>query len=222
MKFVCPEIETVFDFDNGQFNSLVIESQDMFVRLLSDLSAQMEGLDGTCILSDKNVPVSFSKRAALLDVFVPFELNRKPLLGKILAALEQMANNAEHFEVSASVLASVERMLDSLILDIPCELVYTNISIGALLKAAAPQLNADNATLAEKILYYMDLVTQFDCERLFVMINVRSYMNDEDMQLFAQTIVTHNYQVLDIETSERKRLDGEFRVLIDEDMCEII
>lgn len=42
------------------------------------------------------------------------------------------------------------------------------------------------------------------------------------MLLFAKTIVAHNYQVLDIETSERKRLDGEFRVLIDEDMCEII
>ena len=222
MKFVYPEIETVFDLDNGRFNSLVVEAQDMFVRLLGDISAQINGSDGECVISEKNTPVSFAKRAALLDVYVPFELNRKPLLGKILNALERKANDAEHFEASAAILASIERMLDTLILDIPCELEYSNISIGALLKAAAPELNADGATLAEKVLDYMEIVTQFDCEKLFILVNIRSYINDSDMELFAKTVISHNYQVIDLESSERQRLSSEFRVLVDEDMCEIV
>ena len=50
---------------------------------------------------------------------------------------------------------------------------------------------------------------------------IRSYINDEEMELFVRTVLSHNYQVLDIETSEHPLLMDEFRVIIDEDMCEI-
>lgn len=221
MKFAYSEIETVFNLNNGHFNSLVIESQDVFVRLLSDIHGQIEGFEGESIISDCDVPLLFAKRAALLDAFVPFDLNRKALINKLIAALEKKAHEAEHFEDVSTVLAQLENLLDGLSLDVPCELIYANLTIGALIKAAGPELKADGATIAEKVLNYIELVTEYDCERLFFLVNIRSYIADDEMELFAQTIISHGYQVLDIESCNHTPLINELRVTIDADMCEI-
>ncbi len=221
MKFAHPEIETLIDTDNGRYNTLVIENQDLFVRLLTDISKQINGQDGVSVLSENDRPVAFAKRAVILDTFVPFELNRKPLLNKILAALERKANEAEHYEATASILAAVENYLDDLGLDIPCELDYSDITIASLLKATGLKLMTDGESLPERLLDYMELITEYDAERLFFLVNIRSYISDEDMEALTASIQSHGYHVIGIEACERPCLQREARILIDSDLCEI-
>lgn len=222
MKYSHPEIETVLDTENGCFNTLVVESQDFLVRLLEDICDQINGKDGISVLSENDRIIAFSKRAMLLDTFVPFDVNRKFLIGKIISAMEKKANEPEMFEKTAGILASVENFLDSLNLEIPCEIVYNEISVSSLLKAAGLQLKTEDQRLPEKLLNFMELMTEYDTERLFVLVNIRSYISDEDMEIMAKDIVSHGYHVIDLESTERRRLNNEFRVLIDKDLCEIV
>ena len=87
MIFVYPEIDRVFDVDDGTLNTVIIESQELFRRLLSDLSDRLNGGTGKSILSQDDVPVDMSEYAEIIDRFVPFEINRKELLSKVAAAL---------------------------------------------------------------------------------------------------------------------------------------
>ena len=68
---------------------------------------------------------------------------------------------------------------------------------------------------------YMELIEEFDRQRLFFTLNMRSFVTDEDMESFSLTAVSHGYHVIGIETSAHPLLSLEKRVIIDSDLCEI-
>ncbi|MCQ2363711.1 MAG: hypothetical protein MJ041_05225 [Acidaminococcaceae bacterium] len=47
----------------------------------------MNGEKGLCVLSEGDQPIPLARGAEVLDVFVPFDVNRKSLLTRITVAL---------------------------------------------------------------------------------------------------------------------------------------
>ena len=221
MKFCHPEIESVLDTENGYYNTLVIEEQNFFTNLLRELNEQIQGSSGLAILSRGDVPVPMEKNAVVIDTFVPFDLNSKQLLSKIAAAMAQRAIAPENFEKTSSMLSAVELWLDDIAMDFPCDIVFSAISPASVIKSAAPEIRSDTDSVAEKVLDLIQLTEEFDRERLFFTVNMRSYVRDEDMELFVETILSHGYHVIGIESTARPPLTKEKRVIIDADLCEI-
>ena len=214
-------METVFDTENNCYNTLVVEEPRFMARLLNDIASQIQGLEGEAVLSVADRPVLFSKRAALLDRFVPFELNQKPLLNQMPGALVKAASAPEHFERTASALSAVELWLDALAFDFPCDIAFPNIAVAALVKASSPEIRCETASIAEKVADYMELVETFDQSRLFFTLNMRSFVCDEEMERFTATALSHGYHVIGIKNTVRPLLTAEKRVIVDTDLCEI-
>ena len=221
MKYVHPELETVFDTENGFYNTLIVEEPRFLLRLLEDIRRQLEGLEGSAVLSDGNKPVSFARAAALLDSFVGFDLNRKPLLNQIAAALARRATEEAHYLQTAKLLSQAELWLDALAFGFPCDIVFPGISPAALIKAAAPEVRCETASLAERVLDYMELVETFDRPRMFFTFGLRAFIPDGDMTLFIETALSHGYHTIGIESAPRTLLPREKRIVIDADLCEI-
>ena len=51
--------------------------------------------------------------------------------------------------------------------------------------------------------------------------DMRSFVADDEMELFGRTVVGHGYHVLGIESREHPLLSAEKRVIVDTDLCEI-
>ena len=100
MKFVHPQIETVFSVDNGYINELVIENRCLFRSVIEDISLQISGFTGQSVLSIDNTPVEISKNAEIITNFVPFELNSKSLVSKIIQAFDKKSADADFFALS--------------------------------------------------------------------------------------------------------------------------
>lgn len=220
MKFCFPDIGGVFDTDFTGINTIVIENQKLFCKLLSDISLQIDGCDGAATLSDGDKILNFSKNTELLTSFVPFELNKRTLLGKIGAALEKESVNPENYLKTNQIMADVEQYLDMLAAGFACNLSFTKVTPAAVIKAAGLEIVDDYTDIAEKVLDYIELVREFDCDKLFITVNLRSYMDDREAELFLQTAVQHEYRLLMIENTEYKRLPLEKRRVIDADLCE--
>ena len=139
----------------------------------------------------------------------------------ITAVLSQRATAAESFERTSAILSNVELWLDDLAFGFPCDIIFPGISAPALIKAAAPQVRCECASLAEKVLDYIELVEEFDRPRLFFTLNMRAFVPDDDMALFAASAISHGYHVIGIECVTRALLPMEKRVIIDADLCEI-
>lgn len=221
MKFVYPELHTVFDTSDGFLHVLVIENQELFQNLIRDIVRQIAGETGYAVVSENDTLLPFPKYVEILDRFVPFELNRKPLLNKIVSVLEKTALSERHYAETMQTLGQAEQLLDALSFEFSCDIVFPQLTAASLLKAAAPQLREEDKSPAEQALDYMQLVCEFEREKLFVTVNLRSYVSDRDMELFADTVLSHGYMLLMLENREYTRLALEKRWIVDSDLCEI-
>ena len=220
MKLVHPEIQTVFQFNNGSFPAVVIENPAFFYRFIDDLCRQCNGENGETILSSDDVPVSISGNLDLHTNFFPFEINRKNLVTKIISRLEKQALAPEFYERSQRLLGEVEKFLLDLAFQNDFELEYPKLSISGLLKSAGLCLKEEDLPLPEKILTYMELMRANALASVFVFVNLRSFLNDDTMEKFTTTCCSHEYNIMLIDNREYNKLTLEKRTVIDADLCE--
>lgn len=220
MMLSHPQMDAVIDFSMDKVNTLIIENPDFLREFLRDIVNQINGYSGKAILSQNDKPIDFSRNAEVIDRFFPFEINQKQLISKIVSRMESVALNEENYLQTAKLMGELEQYLLEMSSDLPCEVVCSKINIGSVLHAAGIEIPDDYENDLEKIIDYMELVREFDRRKLFVTVNLRSYYSDDFVEIFLETILSHEYNVLMIESISRKRLLNEQRITIDSDLCE--
>lgn len=223
MKFVYSEINEVFHWNQPFIPTLVIENQSLFRRLIKDFYLSINGVKTSAILSKNNKPIEFSKYAEIITDYINFNINQKSLLNKICASLAYNAVSAENYINTQKLLAEIENSLKEWSFEYPCDIIATKISVSNLLKAIGVEINNNynnDCEDAERIIDYMELVREFDCDKLFIIINMRSYFSDEIIDNFIKTSLSHEYKVLMIDSKSHPLLTKEKRLTIDIDLCE--
>ena len=66
----------------------------------------------------------------------------------------------------------------------------------------------------------MELVREFDRNKLYVLVGLRSFFRDDHVEQFLKTALGHGYQILMVDCASRKELSCEKRITIDNDLCE--
>ena len=118
------------------------------------------------------------------------------------------------------MVSEIERYILYLAEDLPFEIDCQKLTIGPIIKAVSPEIEeADKGTL-EKTFAYMELVRELDRDRLFIMINMRTYFSDEEMERFAESVCLHDFKVLLLESSSLSKLKHAKRYTVDVDLCE--
>lgn len=220
MKLAYKNMECILDFSEGCVNELVIENKKMFFEVINSMMMQIDGLHGNCILSIADKPMEFSKYADLTVQFAPFELNRKSILTKLHSALEKNAQTSENYAKTAELLGELERYMLHLSEELPFEINCQRLAIGSVIKALSPEIDESDKKPLEKIFTYMELVRELDRDKLFIMVNMRSYFTDEDMEIFTESICLHDFKVLLLEAFAFPKLKHSNRFVVDNDLCE--
>lgn len=220
MIMVYPQINALFHIENEYVNELVVENQTFFREIVKDISEQISGMDGKAVLSADNSPVEWKPNAEMLLQFTPFEINKKALLNKICAALERESLSDNNYLKTSELLTDIEKYINVLCLDLPCSLNCTKLNIGGIIRSLGLQIEYDSESDIERIVDYMELVREFDRNKLFIAVNMRSYFSDEETELFIETVLKHDLKLLLLESCSRSRLKLIRRVTIDNDLCE--
>lgn len=222
MKFCYPEINCTFDTNIGKVNTIVIENQKLFYKIIDDIQSQIDGFDADSVLSDNGKLLDYKRHAELLIQFIPFSINHKTLLNKIAKELEKRALTSENYERTMKMVAEVQRYLFEVAFELQGNLDFSNCNITNLIKSSNMELMDDYNSLGEKLIDYIELVREYDKEKMFFLVNLRSYMDDWETYQFLDTIIRQQYHVILIENQEYSFLDNEKRIIIDKDLCEIM
>lgn len=220
MILCCPQMETVLEFADGKTPTLVIENPAFLRQFLMELYAQLAGEEGSFVLSDKGKELEISVWVEVLDNCLNFQLNTKTLLGKIQAALERTAVNDIFFLKTTELLQNVELYMDELAFTYNCDLVYQRCTPAGLIKAMAVHIRDAYEDPLERLLDYMELVREFDRDKLFILLHLRSYFAEEQIEMFLKTVSDHGYRVLLVDSQDCEKLPEENRITIDKDLCE--
>jgi len=221
MTLVYPEIDHVFDTETALVNTVVIENQTLFFSLLQDIVMQLQGLDGKIVLSDKQKILKIDKNVELLDRFIPFELNQKSIQNKLYSMIEHLLEEDVYYHDTVQIKAEIEAYLNRLSLNFPYEIDFQSINVNALLKASNVRLSEEYPNLSEKILDYIGIVRELDRNKLFITVNLRSFISDEEAEALCKEFIVRRYDIIMLESTARKRLSTEKRYIIDSSLCEI-
>ena len=221
MIYCYEEIEGNFDTKIDKINTIVIENSNLFRAVVQDIYNRIDGYPGKSVLgTGEGKLLDFSKYAEIFTSFVPFEINRKGLLTKITSTIEKESLDGYRYESTMKILTDIERYMEGLTSSFDCNLAFSKITAGALIKAVGIEIVDDYTSLAEKIIDYMELVREFDRDKIFFTVNLRSYIDDEEADKFMKTVKNHDFHLLMFENKEYNGLEHELRRTIDEDLCE--
>ena len=221
MKLAYPEWHDIMEWKGNSFCSLVLEHPRLLLDFLMDLKMQIEKLDGQAVLSENDVPIEISQHMELITDFVFFDLNKKSLITKIITALDKMAKGEFFYERTLAFLSSVENYVDDLCMEFDADVACEIPTVTGILKSVGLHIETESTSLAEKIYTYMKLVREYDRDKLFVFLNLRSFLKLDELEQFMKTVVDHDFRVLLVDNCAYPLLKNERRLLIDKDLCEI-
>ena len=219
MKIILPEIDYIFECDKDKTCSIIIENQRLFYDIVRDLSNQLQGDDGVSVLSENNKVITIAKHVELISQFIPFDINQKSLITKITSRLQALSVDETHHMMTNQIVAEWERYLMTLSMNLVGNLEFSKISAESLIKAAGVQIDNLYDNLGEQLLDYMELVREYDTRKLFIFINLRSYMSDDEMRFFLDSALERELQILLIDGFEHELLSQEERYIVDADKC---
>lgn len=157
-----------------------------------------------------------------MRLFIPFDLNKKPLLAKATSVLEKAASEGERYLQTNALLGDLQRYLQDLSFSsLPGSVDFTKLEFSSLIKAVGLEFQTEKTSICEQLLDYFELVTELDRKKLFITLNLRPYLTVQEADLFLDSVLLHAYNVIMIETTEYPRLSRETRVIVDRDLCVI-
>lgn len=222
MKLVHPLINEVINLsDETKINILVIENQRLYTGFLTDLYNQLNNCKGEFVFSIDNSPKEISKNIEIIAQFIPFEINKRTLISKLFKKMDTVAQGEEFLIKTKELYSYISEYAKVLSeeLDHDVEFIY-EYDISNILKVIDFKFKEDYESLAEKILDYMLLVREFDSEKCFVLLNLRNYIPDKEIDDFYKTILYNKLKVLIISASDYKLSEYENKIIIDTDLCE--
>ncbi len=221
MKFMFPSLSSPIIIEEYSIYSLVIENQKLLRHLLEDLYNQQAGYEGTSILSNNDVPIDISKNVELISNYIPFDINQKRFLNRIINTLEEMSLKNTFYHETQEILNLLERHLSNMSFNLNVDIDTSKLFFPNILKAIGIYIKDDYEFPLEKLLNFFEMVLELEKEKLFITINLRSFYTDEELYPFIETLIDNKYKLLMIESSDRPLLMHEKRLIIDNDLCEL-
>ena len=146
-------------------------------------------------------------------------MNKKILINKVINRMQKLAMDEEHYYQTSELITLLESYLLDLSVELTGNIELSKITWENTIKAVGVEFADNYDSFAEKILDYMELVREYDSERIFITLNLWSYISDNEMNKFVNDVVVRGYKLLMLENTEYPIIEHEKRYIIDADKC---
>ena len=91
----------------------------------------------------------------------------------------------------------------------------------SIVKTMNPHFRIDEGSLIGRLCSFLDASSKYCGTKLFVFINIRSYVDSASFEAFVRQIIYRKHYVIFIESQPYDRLECEKLMIIDKDLCEL-
>lgn len=222
MNVKLPGIENLFECgDSESVNTLIVESPKLLYEILVDIDLQFQGNEGKTVVSCNDKVLPIDKYLEVHSQFVSFSINQKNLINKMVSRLNEIAVDTDHFMKTSELISEIENYFMDLSIGLTGNVGFSKLSIESALKAAGAEFVDDYVLLSEKLLDYFELVKEYDRNKIFILINLRSFLQQDELQRFVNEILVRGFEILLIDSRDYPLLNNEKRCIVDDSLCEI-
>ena len=222
MKLAHVNMERAIELACGKTTEWIIESPALFQKYVHLLNLQANGEEGEFVLSDDESIFDISK---CMEVVVnPFALDfeDRRIQKKLYSQLQKIAYGEEMFmdtqKVNADLQSYVFRLENICGYDIEID---TAMDVQLVFKALGMKMEGGEYDFSEKLVQYMKIMVELMGKKVFVFVNIRSYLENEQIQELVKNAVYNEISLLFIENVQRDFSEMENYYIIDKDGCEV-
>lgn len=225
MKLVHPDFFFPIEFKENQIETIVIEKPEIFSKLLLQFKAHIDkNEDCGWVLSANNKLLDMSKTCEIvLDPFA-VDINNRKLQNALLEKLETEISSTEYLFEWNNLCGNIIQTMDIFLSKIDYQVSYScDLLIKDFLKLMRVRFQEDNVDFFEKLLDFLSLERDVLNIKIFIMINIKSFLSMEQLNFLYQQSCYKKFQLLFLETKadELHKICDEHIVIIDRDSCVI-
>ena len=200
----------------------IIESPELFSKYVGELYKQSNKLEGKYVLSENNKEMDIAKYTEVIINPLSIEINNRKVLSKLYEELNKLSFNEAMYMKTLEISKLVQEYLLDLEQKTNYILEFNNeIEMTSLFKAVDLKYEDSGENFLERLVKYIKIIVDLSSVRLFVFINARCFMNDEQIEMLCKEIEYMEIKGLFIESGEKACVEGMGRYIIDKDKCEI-
>ncbi len=221
MKICHYDFSKPFDIGNG-VGVLIVENANKFVQYCKDFVAQQNGEDGRFIIDDGDKAFSFKKNGCIVFDFFGLSLCDKKIISGLYEQMKSVVDD-KYLQNYYELIGRMSEFCDSLSIESPVEIEYNaDLSVYDFLKIMKVKPVEHQKSFAENIADCLDAQAQFVGTKLFVLVNLRAFLDNDEYVLLVSHFNYAPYSVLLLERRQFDRANNEPMLIIDNDLCEIV
>ena len=211
-----------FQFNEDYLCEWIMESPVCFRTMVWNLREQILGKEGSFVLSEKDEILNIPKSMEMILNPFSTDVNEKRILNRIYQELAELSCREDNYYLTQEFKQQVLSYLYEL--ENQCDYAISinpELDFSFLLKAAGVKLEVCEGDFLSTLLQYIEVVYSVLKKKLFVLVNIRSYLSDSQMKELIQMIKYREIPVLLVENKQRDCFTGVHQYIIDADQCEI-
>lgn len=220
--------ENDIDFSKNHINVLQIQNKKLFAKMVSSFNNMCKGLSVECdeviTLLEQDEIVDFTKNVLFVVDFLNFDFNQR----RIQTVLYQYIDKI--IKLEPEILSNINNLQDSIHIEFmsimeefPFEILCKkDSSILDILKMYGIRIKANvDEKIIEKLFKLVELVKCLDLAKLIILVNVKQYLDSDEIVEFYKYCVYNNVKLLVLERGlEVSPLERERILFVDENFDE--
>ncbi len=200
---------------------LVIEDPRLFREIVRDLTAGEEekkasvAMEGKSLNFDKDVEVIFNP--------LKLDFNSKRAIVTLLKLLLKASMSEDFYLATNTLKTKIVKYFNEMVDagDFGFEVSVDDFTMDSVAKAISVHIVGDEDDPVELLTDYVSMMTELAQVKLFVFVNLRGFLSDEEMKRLHHNLDNHQIDVLLLESTARGRMKDVPRMVVDADGCEI-
>ncbi|MBQ3234784.1 MAG: type II-A CRISPR-associated protein Csn2 [Clostridia bacterium] len=218
-----PHLEETITVNNEVVSILRVENPLQFYKFAMDIKNQLEGRSGEFCFSMNDQIVAFEKVGDLVCDFFNLEINDKRVINLLHKKLEKISVTTGNERLFNELNSRVSNFLYDLFFRADLNLVFNELQVADVLKISSVKFEENYESLLEKIVVYINVITQLKNCKMMVFINLKSVLSDEELKKLYYHCNLVKVGLLLLESSKiRSLLSNERAIIITDDLCEIV
>ncbi len=219
MKLLNYNLENPIDFEQSAVWTLVCESPHQFCLLTENMHKQADGQDGGWRLADAG-KATFAKSVVYVADYFRIDVNDKKAVNLLQEKLKELAFDEAHSAATHEIIAALDRYVKLLSLDIDVPVTVGNVDFSQIGKIISIALLDDSCNILERLVDFATLLSRLTPAKLLVCVNLRSYLDNNELEQFFLHCMQCDINLLCIESHLRGVVANEKVLVCDGDLCE--
>lgn len=200
---------------------LIIENPKFLREVIKDLTISEE--EKEISIAEEGKPLKFDKDLDVVFNPLKLDFNSKRAMTTLLKLLVKTSVSEEFYLTTNNLKTKIVKYLSDIVDagDFEFEVSADDFTMDSIAKAVSIHIVGDEDDFVELLTDYISMMTELADIKLFVFVNLRLLLSDNDLKRLHHNLDNHQIDVLLLEGVAHERLDDVPRWLIDKDMCEI-